>query len=337
MNLMFWKKKKTVEPEHMENDATEDNNATDETLIAPTSEAASPKPGLWTRLKNALTPSRKKDSSDTVEAEEETEPSAKRKKDNPQDEEPEAPAPKLGFLARLIALLPSRKKPKVEDESEEKPEEHRPSAKRSGNRPQDDEEPEPSDIPTKKPGKKLVIVLALLIPIAAGGAFFIAKNMFSKSPQQAAPAKDAAIENPKTEEPTPAEPPETTGQAPQPEDAQPPAESAPQQEAGAEAPAAGIPEPAAEAPVAEAGADTPAEEDVPSQIQAMKKQNQEMQAQIEALKKHPAAEKSARPAVSPRDGVLIINGTNTKESAQGLKKIIESMNASSSAKDTEKK
>lgn len=64
-----------------------------------------------------------------------------------------------------------------------------------------------------------------------------------------------------------------------------------------------------------------------------------MQAQIEALKKQPAVERSARSPVSatPREGVLIINGKDAKESAQGLKKAIEGMNAASGAKESGKK
>ncbi|MDP3482931.1 MAG: hypothetical protein Q8S05_06440 [Sulfuricella sp.] len=45
----------------------------------------------------------------------------------------------------------------------------------------------------------------------------------------------------------------------------------------------------------------------------------------------------ARSGTTPREGVLIINGQNAKESAQGLKKAIEGMNAASGAKESGKK
>jgi predicted transcriptional regulator len=90
--------------------------------------------------------------------------------------------------------------------------------------------------------------------------------------------------------------------------------------------------------VEEPVADAPAEEDIQAQIEALKKHNQEMQAQIEVLKKKPTTARTANSISSgtPREGVLIINGKNTKESVQGLKSVIESMNAASGTKDTGK-
>jgi len=229
------------------------------------------------------------------------------------------PAPaKPGFWTLLKSTLtPSRKKDKTEDE--EKPEVRKSSAKHT-DRKHRDEEPEPSDIPTKKPQKRLVIVLALLIPLAAGGGFFSATKLLAPPQhQEAPPAKNATSQEIKTDGQPASEPTKT-------------AEQAPQQASDATTPAAEVTEPLAEAPVADAPA--PAEEDVQTQIEAMKKHNQEMQAQIEALKKQPAAAKPARSTATPREGVLIINGKNTKESVQGLKKVIEGMNGTSEARDT---
>ncbi|MDP2154754.1 MAG: hypothetical protein Q8J61_02035 [Sulfuricella sp.] len=367
MNLKFWKKKKAPEGSG--------DSAADETIVATEADPAPAKPGFWTRLKSTLTPWRKKNKPDEeVEAEpsarrkddkhqdeesealppkpgflarmknallprkkseqdeeEEARPSAKRKDNKHLDDESETPSPKPGFLARLKkTLLPSRKKDKTEDE--EKSAKLISSAKRT-DRKHLDEEPESSDAPAEKPRKRLVIVLALLIPLAAGGGFFAAiKLLPPPQHQEAPPAKDTASQEAKADEQPAPEPAEAAEQAPQPEPGQPPTEPAPQQAGNATTPAAQAPEPIAEAPVAD--------EDVQAQIQAMKKHNQEMQAQIEALKKQPAAEKKpARSAASamPREGVLIINGKNAKESAQGLKKVIEDMNAASGAKDTGKK
>lgn len=50
----------------------------------------------------------------------------------------------------------------------------------------------------------------------------------------------------------------------------------------------------------------------------------------------PAAGRSARSSAIPRGGVLIISDKDSKESVQGLKKIIEEMNGTSGAKDTGK-
>lgn len=314
MNLRFRKKKKTPK---------ESNNSVvvvDETIVATKTDAIPAKPGFWKRLKSALSPSRKKSKPD---GEEEAEPSARRKDRKHQDEEPEAPLPKPVFLDRLKSvLLPSRKNDKTE--GEENPEEPKPSAKRTDKKHRD-EEPEPSDIPAEKPRKRLVIVLALLIPLAAAGGFFTAIKLLPLPQHQEAPAaKGAASQEVKID-----------GQpAPEPTEA---AEQAPQQADNATTPATDASGPLAEAPAADAP--VPADEGVQAQIEAMKKQHQEMQSQIEALKKQPAAEKKpARSPASamPREGVLIINGKNAKESAQGLKKIIEGMNGTSGAKDTEK-
>lgn len=335
MNLMFWKKKKTVESEQANEAGTEVDSATEETLVAPTSESAPANPGLWARLKNALTSSKKNSATESSDAA--SEPPAEYEDAKPQDNESEVPPKKPGFLARLIALLPSRKKVKAEDESDEKTVDSKAPTRHSDNT-QPVDEAEISGEPAPKSGKKLIIVLALLAPLAAGGAFFIAKALFSKPhPPEASPAKDAATEKPKTEEHAAPEPAEAGAPAEKPESDHPPVPPSTTEEANAEAPAAEKPDAPTDTPAPEAEAEAPAEDDVQAQIQAMKKQNQEMQAQIEALKKQPTPERSARPAVSPRDGVLIINGSNPRESAQGLKKVIENMNASSETKDTSKK
>ena len=312
MNLKFWKKKKTPDEG--------DNNAADETPVATETDPAPAKPGFWTRLKSTLSPSRKK-SEPAVE--DEARPSARRRNNKHQDKESEAPPSKPGFLTRLKKfLLPARKNSKTEDE--ENPADPRSSAKRA-NRKHPDEEPEPTDIPAKKPRKWLVIVLALLIPLAAVGGFFTATKLLPPPP-----AKDAASQQVKINGQPAPEPTEAAEQAPQPEPEQPPTEPAPQQAENATTPAAEAPEPPAEAPADYAPA--PADEDIQTQIEAMKKHNQEMQAQIETLKKQPAAARPARSAATPREGVLIINGKHAKESAQGLKKVIEGMNATDEKK-----
>ncbi len=326
MNLKFWKKK--IAPDES------DDSTPDETIVAAETDPTPAKPGFWTRLKSTLSPSHKKDKPE--EEKEEAEPSARRKDDKPLDEESEAIPPKPGFLARLkSALMPSRKKDKTEDE--DKTEERKLSTKRTDKNHRG-EEPEPSDIPAKKSGKKLVIALALLIPLAAGGGFFAAMKLLPPPQhQEVPPAKSSASQEVKIDGQPSLEPTAAAEQAPKLEPEQPPTEPTPQQADNATPPAAEVPGPPAEEPVADAPA--PTEEDVQGQIQAMKKQNQEMQAQIEALKKQSAATRPARSSASatPREGVLIINGKNPKESAQGLKKVIEGMNAPSGAKDTSKK
>jgi cell division protein FtsB len=321
MNLKFWKKKKTPEES--------DNSAANATLVATEAASVPAKPGFWTRLKTTLSPSRKK--SQPVEAE----PSARRKNDKHQSEESEAPPPKPGFLARIKSvLLPSRKNDKIEDA--EKPGERKSSAKQPSKK-HPNEEPEPSDLPTKKSRKKLVIALALLVPLVAGGGFFAVSKFLPPPPhQEAPPAKVAASQEVKDGQPAP-EPTEAAEHAQQSKPEQPPAEPAPQQADNSATLATEAAEPPAETPIADAPA--PADEDVQAQIKALKKQNQEMQAQIEALKKQPAVEKPARftATTTPREGVLIINGKDTKESVQGLKKVIEGMNGTSNAKDTGKK
>lgn len=367
MNLMFWKKKKAPEES--------DPDAADVTVVAGKTDAALEKPGLWTRLKNALSLSRKK--SEPVE-----EGDARHKEnkhpDKP-DKQVEGPPPKPGFLARLkIALLPARKKTepdekekdgnsarrkgdkhpneetdappakpgfmarlkkslmpgkKNEPAEEEKPEEHKSTAKRT-DRNQPDEEPQTANVPEKKPMKRLVIFLALLIPLAAGGGFFAATKLAPPPHQEAPTAKPAAPQETKTDGEPAMEPPKTAEQAPTPETEQPPGELSPTPADNA-TPTAEAPPPPAEEPVAEAP--PPTEEDIQTQIQAMKKHNLEMQAQIEALKKQPSVAKSVRSSATPRDGVLIINGKDTKESVQGLKKVIESMNTSSGTKEPGKK
>lgn len=339
MNLMFWKKKKAPEESG--------DSVADKTLASRKSGPTPEKPGFWARLKSTLSPSHKKSEPDEAE---EAKPSARRKNDSRppegerdeipsrksharhRDEEPEAPPPKPGFLARLKSfLLPSRKKVKTEDE--EKPEKLRPSAK-SPDKKHRDEEPIPVVIPAKKSSKRLVIVLALLIPLAAGIGFFAA-NQFPSPQNQKAPTNDVAWQEERANGKSAPGPAKTAEQAPEPE--QPLTEPAPQQADSATPPPAEVAEPSAETSAADAP--TPVDERVQEQIEAMKKQNQEMQAQIEALKKRPAVERSVRPAPSatPREGVLIINGKDAKESAQGVKKIIEGMNASSGAKDNGKK
>lgn len=302
MNLMFWKKKKVPE----END----HNAMDGTIVATGSEPTPAKPGFLTRLKSALTPSRKK-----CEPDEEAATVPIRKDGKHQDKESEALPAKPGFLARLKnKLMPSHKE---KTDNAEKPG-LKPTTERTDRKPL--EEQGPTDTAAKKPRKRLAIALALLIPLAAGGGFFAATKLVP--PHQDAPlAKDSTSQEVKIDGQPEPEQTEAAGQEElqQTDDAAPPIEETPE---------------TTEEPVA----DAPADEDVQTQIEVLKKQSKEMQAQIEGLRKPPVAEKSTRPTPSnvPREGVLIINGKNTKESVQGLKKVIDDMNGTSGAKDTRK-
>jgi hypothetical protein len=303
MNLMFWKKKKVPEES--------DHSTRDGSIVATGSEPTPAKPGFLTRLKSALTPSRKK-----CEPDEEAATVPIRKDGKHQGKEYEALPAKPGFLARLKnKLMPSHKE---KTDNAEKPE-RKPSTERT-DRKHLDEEQGPTDTAAEKPRKRLAIALALLIPLAAGGGFFAATKLVP--PHQDAPlAKDSTSQEIKIDGQPESEQTEAAGQEElqQTDDAAPPIEETPE---------------TTEEPVA----DTPADEDVQTQIEVLKKQNKEMQAQIEELRKLPVAGKSTRPTPSnlPREGVLIINGKNTKESVQGLKKIIDDMNGTSGAKDTGK-
>lgn len=336
----FWTRlKSTLSPSHKKNEP----DKADEAKPSPQSkddkhqddepEAPLSKPGFLTRLKSVLFPSHKKSLPDEGE---DAKPSAKRKDNEHPEKEPEAQLPKPGFLAQLKStLMPSRNKDKTDNE--EKSEELRPSAKRTNNKPPDDESL-PPDITAAKPRKWPAIVLGLLIPLAAGGGFLAAiKFLPPPQHQEAPPPKVSVAQEAKAGGQPSAEPTQAAEQAPLPEPEQPLTEPAPQQADNASPPVAEAPEPPAEEPVADAPA--PTEEDIQAQIQAMKKHNQEMQAQIEALKKRPAVARPARSAVSvtPREGVLIINGKDTKESVLGLKKVIEGMNAASEGKEPGKK
>ena len=97
MNLMFWKKKKVPEES--------DHSAMDGTIVATGSEPTPAKPGFLTRLKSALTPSRKK-----CEPDEEAATVPIREDGKHQGKESEALPAKPGFLARLKnKLMPSHK------------------------------------------------------------------------------------------------------------------------------------------------------------------------------------------------------------------------------------
>ena len=64
MNLKFWQKKKTPEES--------DSSAADKTIVATEADPSPEKPGFWTRLKSALSFSRK---TNEPELEEEAKPS----------------------------------------------------------------------------------------------------------------------------------------------------------------------------------------------------------------------------------------------------------------------
>ena len=92
------------------------------------------------------------------------------KKKAPEESDPAQAKP--GFLTRLKSTLsPSRKKIEPDEEEEAKPFARRKDGKHRG------EEPEPSSVPAEKPRKRLVIVLALVIPLAVGGGFFAATKI----------------------------------------------------------------------------------------------------------------------------------------------------------------
>lgn len=304
MNLMFWKKKKVREES--------DQSAMDGTIVATGSEPTPAKPGFLTRLKSALTPSRKK-----CESDEEAATVPIRKDSKHQGKESKTPPAKPGFLARLKNKLKPSHKEKTDNA--EKPE-RKPSTERT-DRKHLDEEQEPTDTAAEKPRKRMGIALALLIPLAAGGGFFAATKLVPPPHQDAPLAKDSTSQEVKTD-----------GQ-PEPEQTEAAGQSLLQQTGDAAPPIEETPE-----PIEEPVADAPVDEDIQTQIEVLKKQNKEMQAQIEGLRKPPVAGKSTRPTPSnvPREGVLIINGKNTKESVQGLKKVIDDMNGTSGAKDTRK-
>ena len=175
-----------------------------------------------------------------------------------------------------------------------------------------DEKSEPTDVPVKKARKKLVIALALIISLVAGGGFVISQFLLKPQHSKTSPAKDA-ISPIKNGHPAP-EPIKAAEHAP------PLAEPEPQQAAHATTPAVDAPKQPAIAPVTETP--TPVGTDIQAQLEVLKKQNQEMQAQIEALKKQSGAGVPARSAASthPREGVLIINGKGPEKSKDTGKK-----------------
>ncbi|MEW5943640.1 MAG: hypothetical protein AB1710_07300 [Pseudomonadota bacterium] len=153
-----------------------------------------------------------------------------------------------------------------------------------------DDHPDMEPVLTVKRGKWRPLALALLIVLAGGGGFAARAWLSPPQPQ-------------KTHLPAPA---------------------------AAPLPVTAIPRPAASSSPdkAEIEALKKRNQEMQAQIEVLKKQNQEMQAQAEAVKNQgksvPPVTASTPPA---RGGVMTISG---KESAEGLKKAIEEMNASDS-------
>jgi hypothetical protein len=314
MNLRFWKKKL---PDEDDKTADPNDSAKGEGKIPP------PRPGWLARLRTIL-PARKKP---PVQVDNESEPHVKEPRNKHEEEEVEVPI-KLGMVARLkgilVKLLRSRKRkqPEAEQETAEAP-------SRTRTRHAETEEEGTPPTPAKS-GKKKLLILALLIPLLAGIGFATWKWLpgGGKIKQETAPVTAPA---PATEAAAPLA------------DAPPASPEAPLQEgqpfSAPIAAATGSAQPAADASATtpQTGttppADFPADADVQAQIEALKKQNQEMQAQIDMLKQQQAgtASKPAKSGSSalPKDGVIIIGGKNSKESAQSLKKVIEEMNTSS--------
>lgn len=330
------------------------------------------KAGFLTRLKNALSPSRKKGEPDDQD---EPGTRAERAEGDHKDHKPprsgksagidedESKPAKKGFLVRLKDTLHlSRKKGAAdEDGVPERPAKHagksapdmhrkKPGA-RDEKRPGEEEE---SEQPVSKSGKKKWLILALLI-LLIGGSFAAWKWLLPEADHKAPPATAQKTEKPEeTSELKPTEAAalteaaekaqaEATAMAEAAEKAQ--AEAAAQAEAvaqaKAEAEAAAQAKVAADQAAAEAQAAAPpasTDANVQAQLETLRKQNQEMQTQLEALKsqRHPPARPAGATASPPRGDVLIINGKNSKESAQGLKQVIEEMNAASGIKREQK-
>lgn len=323
-----------------------------------------PKPvkaGFLTRLKNALSPSRRKGEPDDKDKPEtraehaggDHKPSRPHKATD--TEEDESKPTRKGFLVRLKDTLHlSRKKGAPDEEGlpehpakradKKAPDPHH---KKTGTRElRKSEEEEIAEQSVHKHGKKKWLILALLILFIGGGLAawkWLLPSADHKPPTAAqkpekpgeAPASEPTEAAALSEAAEKAQA-EATAMAEAAEKAQ--AEAAAQAEAVAQAKAEA--EAAAQAKAAEqAEAATPASTDanVQAQLEALRKQNQEMQTQLEALKnqRHPPARPAGAAARSPGE-VLIINGKNAKESTQGLKQVIEEMNAASGIKREQK-
>ncbi|MDD5330181.1 MAG: hypothetical protein PHX38_09265 [Sulfuricella sp.] len=318
MNLLFWKKKKAADA------------GADKTQIAPAAEAepVPAKPGWFGRLKGAL--GRKK----PLPGAEKAEPSAGHgdRKHSADDGAQTAGKPaKPGLFARLKGLFPRAKR-----EPEKRGEElKRHAGSRGKNSAEEPERPPMAVRSWKRP------MLGLALLALFGGAGFAAW-------QWLLPAKPSTAHEEK-----PTAPETRKAQAPQPESVPADGEATPPQagEAAFAAPMTGTAAPqqaldaAAPSEAATADAQPAGEtasgqgEDVQAQLEALKKQNQEMQAQIEALKKqgaHPASAAYRPGRIPPKDGVLIINGKDSKASAQALKHVIEEMNGGPENPDTKK-
>lgn len=357
MNFRFWKKKPVAEQEGKE--------VTDKTVAADEADPKPAKPGWFARLKSALKPSRKK--KDDADNKDERETRPEHGSDDHKDHKPPRPHKTIdgedeeskparkGFLVRLKDTLHlSRKKGAPDEEGlpehpakradKKTPDAHhkKPAAREL----RKSAEEEIAEQSVHKHGKKKWLILALLILLIGGG--LAAWKWLLPSADHKPPT---AAQNPEKPGEAPASEPteaaalseaaekaqaEATAMAEAAEKAQ--AEAAAQAEAVAQAKAEA--EAAAQAKAAEqAEAATPASTDanVQAQLEALRKQNQEMQTQLEALKnqRHPPARSAGATARSPGE-VLIINGKNTKESTQGLKQVIEEMNAASGLKREQK-
>ena len=164
MNLKFWKKKQMPEES--------DNSAADETIVATETDRRLQSQASWTRLKSTLIPSRKK-----------SEPDVKMRPSPPRVTRTTSIRmknlkPPPSRVSWLDLKAPNAFTQKRQNRGRRKArrtqtlgQTHRQET--SGGR------TDTSAIPAKKPGKQLVIALALLIPLAAGGGFFAATEIIA--------------------------------------------------------------------------------------------------------------------------------------------------------------
>ncbi len=317
MNLLFWKKKK--------NDGAGDTDKTE--IAAARAGSAPPKPGWLGRLKAAMGRKRRQHDEEKAVLPAEREDKRDRPGDGIGAETARKPV-KPGMFARLTGLFPRSKKTAPEEETKR----HAGSrGKKSG------EEPEQPPTPAVKSWKRPLLGLILLTLLAGVG--FAAWNWLRPvQPPIAKPQEEPAA--PETKEAEAPQPAPASGE--EPAFAAPmTGTAAPQQALDATAaPDAAVAAPASpSAGEPQAAASGQAGEDVQAQIEVLKKQNQDMQAQIEALKKqgaHPANTAYRPNRIPPKDGVLIINGKDSKASAQALKHVIEEMNGDPESPDAKK-
>lgn len=215
--------------------------------------------------------------------------------------------PRTGLLAKLAAIGQRFRRNKAEaPEPEEESTADEDLRKKNSDTP-DEEDSETRPAAHAKKRLLLIATAMLLVLLLAGGGLAAWKWLRPAPAAQEAKAPPTSVIG-KAKVPAPAEAPQPLGVEHQ------------------------------ATPTVATAAAAPANMDIQAQIEALKKQNQEMQAQIEALKNQNAQQPSGYAPVArsgktgstplPQEGVLIINGKDTKASAQALKQVIEEMNAS---------